>query len=43
LKARDSKTFSILVKMEGTQGWVEFTVKSKTGGTAVKRIDLKTS
>lgn len=41
LKARDSRSFAALVKMDGSQGWVEITVKSKTGGTAVKRIELK--
>jgi hypothetical protein len=38
LKARDSKRFCTLVRMKGAEGWVEFTVTSRAGGTAVKRV-----
>lgn len=41
LKARDSKRFCVLARMEGQQGWVEFTAKSKAGGTAIRKVDLK--
>ncbi len=43
LKGKETKRFCTLVKMGGTQGWVEFKVKSKHGGTATKRINLKVS
>jgi hypothetical protein len=38
LKARDSRRFCTLVRMKGAEGWVEFTVTSRAGGTAVKRV-----
>ncbi len=41
LKGKETKRFCTLVKMSGTQGWVEFKVKSKHGGTAAKRVNLK--
>jgi len=41
LKARDAKRFCALVRMKGAEGWVEFTVTSKAGGTAVRRVALK--
>jgi hypothetical protein len=43
LTARDAKRFCALVKMSGSEGWVEFTVKSKNGGTATKKVSLKVS
>lgn len=41
LKGKDTQRFCVLVQMKGSPGWVEFTVKSKMGGTAVKKITLK--
>jgi hypothetical protein len=41
LKGHETKKFCILVKMSGAGGSVEFTVKSKMGGTAAKKITLK--
>jgi len=41
LKGHETKRFCVLVKMGGTEGTIEFTVRSKMGGTAVKRITLK--
>jgi len=41
LKAGEAKRFCALVRMTGSSGWVEVTAKSKAGGTAVKKIDLK--
>jgi hypothetical protein len=41
LKARDSKRFCVLIRMTGGEGWVEFAVKSKAGGTAVRKVALK--
>ncbi len=43
LKARESKLFCALVRLGGSEGWIEFTVVSKNGGTATKRISLKVS
>jgi hypothetical protein len=40
LGARSTKRFSTLVRMTGTTGWVEYTVTSKAGGTATRRISL---
>ena len=40
LKGRDMLRFSALVKMEGSEGWVEFDVTSKHGGTDKKRINI---
>lgn len=40
LGARSTKRFSTLVRMTGREGWVEFTVTSKAGGTATKRIAI---
>jgi hypothetical protein len=40
LGARATKRFSALVRMKGAGGWVEFTVTSKTGGTATRRVAL---
>jgi hypothetical protein len=41
LKGRETKKFCALVKMGGAAGAVEFTVRSKHGGTASKTIALK--
>jgi len=41
LKGHETKKFCVLVKMSGAGGTVEFTVKSKMGGTAVRKITLK--
>lgn len=41
LKGGEAKRFCVLVKMDGREGWVEFTARSKHGGTAVKRVALK--
>ncbi len=41
LGARSTKRFSALVRMKGADGWVEFTVTSKAGGTATRRVALK--
>jgi hypothetical protein len=43
LKGKETKRLCTLVKMGGTQGWVEFKIKSQHGGTATKRINLKVS
>jgi len=43
LKGKQTLRFCTLVKMGGTQGWVEFQVKSQHGGTDTKRINLKVS
>jgi hypothetical protein len=43
LKGKDSRRFCVLVKVEGAQGWVEFTVKSKHGGADTKRVTIKKS
>ncbi len=41
LKGKESMKFCALVKMDGSQGWVEFKVQSQHGGTQTKRINLK--
>jgi hypothetical protein len=41
LKGHETKRFCVLVKMSGAEGSVEFTVRSKMGGTAAKKIALK--
>ncbi len=43
LKGKETQRFCTLVKMDGSQGWVEFQVKSKNGGTDSKKINLKMS
>jgi hypothetical protein len=43
LKGKETKRLCTLVKMGGTQGWVEFKVESQHGGTATKRINFKIS
>jgi len=43
LKGKDSRRFCVLAKLEGSQGWVEFTVKSKNGGTDTKRVSIRKS
>lgn len=40
LGARSTRRFSALVRMKGAEGWVEFAVTSKAGGTATKRVAL---
>jgi hypothetical protein len=41
LKGKETLRFGALVKMDGSQGWVEIQVKSQNGGTANKRVNLK--
>ena len=41
LKARESRRFCTLVQMKGADGWVEFTVTSKAGGTAARRVTVR--
>jgi hypothetical protein len=43
LKGKQTLRFCTLVKMSGTQGWVEFQVKSQHGGADKKRINFKVS
>lgn len=43
LKGNDSRRFCALAKLEGSHGWLEFTVKSKHGGTDTKRVTIKRS
>jgi hypothetical protein len=41
LKGKQTLRFCTLVKMDGSQGWVEFYVRSHYGGTDSKRVNLK--
>jgi hypothetical protein len=41
LKGKQILRFGALVKMDGSQGWVEVQVKSQNGGTDTKRINIK--
>lgn len=41
LKGHETMKFCALVKLNGSQGTVDFTVKSKMGGDAVKKITMK--
>ena len=41
IKGKETLWFCALVEMDGSQGWVEFEVKSKHGGTDKKRINVK--
>jgi hypothetical protein len=41
LKGKETLHFCALVKMNGTNGWVEVQVVSKNGGTAKKRVNIK--
>ena len=41
LKGRETLRFSALVKMDGNQGYAEFTVDSQHGGKIKKRVTLK--
>ena len=43
LKGKEMLRFSVLVKMDGSDGWVEFDVDSKHGGTDKKRVNIKVS
>ncbi len=43
LKSKDKQWIRYLVKMDGSSGWVEFSVESKYGGKASKRINLSVS
>ena len=43
LKGKQTLRFCALVKMDGSQGWVEFQVESQHGGTAKKRVNVKVS
>ncbi len=41
LRGQDSKRFRCLVKMTGSEGWIEFNTASKYGGKDKKRIVIK--
>jgi len=41
LKGHETKRFCALVRLKGSEGTVEFAVKSKMGGAAAKKITLK--
>ncbi|MCK5650745.1 MAG: hypothetical protein KAJ42_05190 [Gemmatimonadetes bacterium] len=41
LKGKQTLRFGALVKMDGSQGWIEIQVKSQNGGTDTKRINIK--
>jgi len=41
LKGKETKTFVALIKMDGSNGWVEFQVESFHGGKDTKRITLQ--
>lgn len=41
LKGKETKTFVALVKMDGSNGWLEFLVESFHGGKDTKRITLQ--
>ena len=41
LNGRQTLRFSSLVKMDGSQGYVEFSVDSRHGGKVKKRVNLK--
>jgi len=43
LKGKQKLRFSTLVKIDGSQGWVELYVKSQHGGSDKKRINIKVS
>ena len=43
LKGKETLRFCVLVKMAGSQGWVEFDVKSQHGGKDKKRVNIKVS
>lgn len=43
LKGKQTLRFGTLIKMGGSQGWVEFHVKSQHGGKTSKRIMIKTA
>jgi hypothetical protein len=41
LRGRDSIRYRALVRMTGTDGWVEFKTESKFGGTDTRRVSIK--
>ena len=41
LKGKQTLRFGALLKMDGSQGWVEVQVNSQNGGSDTKRIDIK--
>jgi len=43
LKGKQQLHFCVLVQMNGSQGWVEFNVKSQHGGNDKKRVNIKLS
>ena len=43
LKGKQTLHFCILVQMDGSQGWVEFNVKSQHGGKDKRRVNIKLS
>jgi hypothetical protein len=43
LKGKQTLRFAALVKMDGSQGWVEVNVESQRGGKDKKRVNIKLS
>ncbi len=41
LKGKQTLRYCVLVEMSGSQGWVEFTIRSKNGGTDKRRVNIK--
>jgi len=41
LGGKETKRYAALVEMDGSQGWVEFKLVSKHGGTATRRVNIK--
>jgi hypothetical protein len=41
LKGKETLRFCALVKMDGSQGWVEVNVKSQNGGADKKKVNIK--
>jgi hypothetical protein len=41
LKGKQTLRFCVLVKLNGSSGWVEFKVKSQHGGKTQKRVEIK--
>ncbi len=40
IKGKEMLRFNALVRMEGSSGWVEFDIESKTGGTDRRRLNI---
>lgn len=41
LRGQQTLRYCALVEMSGSQGWVEFSIQSKNGGTDKKRVNIK--